>query len=149
MSFFSKSKITTSLTFLGFFIPAVIFAASATTGNTSIGSVPATPTNLKSLICIIAFLALDFVPYIITLAVVAFITGLIKYVGNGDNEEKRGEGNKLMIYGIVGLFFMVSIWGILKIFTNSFNVGFGVPQFKEQGSSAGCSRTSSSSGWLY
>lgn len=68
--------------------------------------------------------------------------GLVKYVKNGDNEEKRASGRMLMIYGIVGLFFMVSVWGILKIFVSSFNLPFGIPQFQDGGQTPGCAKKS-------
>lgn len=91
------------------------------------------PANARDLGCIFINLLLDFLPFIVVIAVGAFIMGLIRYVANGDNEEKRGEGTKMMIYGIVGLFFMVSIWGILNIFVSSFGLPFGIPQFKATG----------------
>ena len=74
-------------------------------------------------------LSLDFIPYLVVIAVGFFIQGLIKYVGNGDSEEKRSEGRKMMIYGITGFFFMVSIWGILQLFTASFGLKLLIPQF--------------------
>lgn len=100
-----------------------------------LSSKPSTPENFSKLACIIIKLALDFIPYLVVIAVGAWMMGLIGYVGNGDNEEKRSEGRKMMIYGIVGFFFMVSIWGILGIFTNSFGLGLAIPQFKANYSS--------------
>ncbi len=110
-------------------LPVLLFAQS--TGK------PAAPTSFKEIICIFVKIVLDFIPFVVVIAVGAFLTGLIKYVSHGDNEEKRSAGNKMMIYGIVGFFFMVSIWGILKIFVASFGLGdsFGVPQFAAQGGS--------------
>lgn len=93
-----------------------------------------TPTSFKDVICIFTVLVLDFIPYVVVIAVGFFLMGLIKYVSHGDNEEKREAGTKMMIYGIVGFFFMVSIWGITELFVKSFNLPFGVPQF-ETGSS--------------
>lgn len=90
---------------------------------------PGTPKDLKGVACILIKLSLDFIPYLVVIAVGAWMMGLIGYVGNGDNEEKRSEGRKMMIYGMVGFFFMVSIWGVLEIFTNSFGIGLAIPQF--------------------
>lgn len=142
--FFIKNKFKFFAILLVTFLPTLLLAAQATSGDAKLFGVPASPSNFKALVCIIVFVALDFVPYIITLAVCAFLMGVIKYIGHGDNEEKRAEGNKLMIYGIVGLFFIFSIWGVLKLFTNSFNVSFGIPQFKEESVTDGatCTRTS-------
>lgn len=112
------------LTLISFLLPVLALGQSM--------KPPVAPTNFSEIICIFVKLVLDFIPYVVVIAVGAFLMGLIKYVKNGDNEEKRAEGNKLMIYGIVGFFFIVSIWGILKIFVNSFGLGgsFGVPQLK-------------------
>lgn len=108
--------------------------------------IPAKPENFSGIVCLMAKLALDFVPLVIALAVVFLIQELIKYVANGDNEEKRAEGTKMMIYGVVGLFFMVGVWGVLTIFTNSFGMSFGIPQFKSDGSGGGWCNSSSYTG---
>ena len=51
---------------------------------------------------------------IIGLALVYFLYGLTKYV-TGLDEKKKKEAKDTMIYGIVGLFVMVSIWGIVAV----------------------------------
>ncbi len=91
---------------------------------------PQTPTDISSMSCIVVKLALSFVPYIIVIAVGAFLQGLVKYIGHGDDEEKRGEGIKMMIYGTLGFFFMVSVWSLLRLVSASFHIGLFVPQFK-------------------
>ncbi len=120
-SIFFRHKIYISL--LALVLPILAFAQKAP---------PNTPTTLKEAICIFVVLILDFIPYVVVIAVGAFLMGLIKYVANGDNEEKRGEGTKMMIYGIVGFFFMVGIWGIIRLFTSSFGLPFGVPQLAQK-----------------
>lgn len=99
---------------------------------------PSTPTNFSSLACIIIKLSLDFIPYLVVIAVGAWMMGLIGYVGNGDNEEKRSEGRKMMIYGIVGFFFMVSIWGVLGLFTWSFGIPLYIPQLESKSTEFTC-----------
>ena len=91
------------------------------------------PSDFKSLICRASTMILDFIPFILVIAVGAFLQGLIKYVKNGDNEEKRSEGAKLMVYGMLGFFFMVSIWSILGLFVHSFNIRLAIPQFNDAG----------------
>ena len=38
-------------------------------------------------------------------------------------EEKRAEARAYIVWGIVGVFFMISIWGFVVILINTFGVG--------------------------
>jgi uncharacterized membrane protein YidH (DUF202 family) len=55
------------------------------------------------------------VPVLIGVAVVVFIWGVIKYTTAGDDPEKRAAARSLMIYGIIAIFVIVSIWGLVAI----------------------------------
>lgn len=99
---------------------------------------PGAPKKFGEMVCIIVKLALDIIPFIVVLAVGAFLMGLIKYISNGDNEEKRSEGSKMMIYGVVGFFFMVSVWGVVGLLTNSFGISVLIPQLGPKGSEFTC-----------
>ncbi len=68
------------------------------------------------------------VPFIFALALVYFLIGVLKYINAGESEEKAKEGRNVMIYGIIALFVMVSVFGIVQILTNTFGFGFLVPQ---------------------
>lgn len=63
------------------------------------------------------------IPLLFTLAVVAFIWGVIQFYLNPDNEEKRKKGKSFIVGGLIALFVMVSFWGIIGIFTNTFDLG--------------------------
>jgi hypothetical protein len=127
---------------ISFFITILTFRFGYSADDSAfLSSKPSAPTNFGDLACIIIALALDFIPYLVVIAVGAWMMGLIGYVGNGDNEEKRAEGRKMMIYGIVGFFFMVSIWGVLSIFTKSFGIDLAIPQLKANDASTfSCSK---------
>jgi len=56
----------------------------------------------------------------ITLAIVVFFWGLIKYLW--DMGEDKSEGLKIMMYGVIAIFVMVSIWGIIRLLQNTFSV---------------------------
>ena len=60
------------------------------------------------------------VPLLVALAVVSFVYGIIQYFLFPDNEEKRKAGKTFMFWGIVTLFVMVSIWGLVGIFSGTF-----------------------------
>jgi|SRR3989344_601922 len=57
----------------------------------------------------------------ITLAIVTFFWGLIKYLFNQDAENAQ-EGIKIMFWGVVAIFVMVSIWGIIGLVQRSLRV---------------------------
>lgn len=58
---------------------------------------------------------------LILVAILAFFWGLIKYLFSGGGEDKS-EGLKLMFYGVIAIFVMVSIWGIIRLLQNTFGV---------------------------
>jgi hypothetical protein len=68
------------------------------------------------------------VPFLFSLATAAFIWGVIQYYLNPDNEEKRKKGKSFMIGGIIALFVMVAMWGLVGILSSTFAVRNAVPQ---------------------
>ena len=53
------------------------------------------------------------------LAVVYFIYGLAKYLLSPDNEEVRNSSKSHMLWGIIGMFIMVSVFGIMTMILNT------------------------------
>ncbi|KKS14679.1 MAG: hypothetical protein UU71_C0021G0002 [Parcubacteria group bacterium GW2011_GWB1_41_6] len=74
------------------------------------------------------------VPLLGTAAFVVFLWGVVKFISAGGNEEKRKESKNLIIYGLIGLFVMVAVWGIIKLVAGTFDLQEGgdinAPQFK-------------------
>ncbi len=66
------------------------------------------------------------IPFIITLALLVFLWGILKYVFSTD-EEARGQAKNYMIYGIIGLFVMVSVWGLVNILVRSLSLDNNAP----------------------
>lgn len=56
----------------------------------------------------------------ITLAIVVFFWGLIRYLMSVG--EQKSEGLQTMMYGIIAIFVMVSIWGIIRLLQSTFRV---------------------------
>ncbi len=72
----------------------------------------------------IGFIDNYLVPLLFAIAFIVFIFGIFRYfILGGADEEKRSQGKSLMLWGMIGFFVMVSIWGILNLFVHSF--GFG------------------------
>ncbi|MBI4087773.1 hypothetical protein HY418_00095 [Candidatus Kaiserbacteria bacterium] len=61
----------------------------------------------------------------ITLAIVIFFWGLIKYLVNVG--EAKSEGLQIMFYGVIAIFVMVSIWGIIRLLQSTFSVTSTTP----------------------
>ncbi|MEI6528751.1 MAG: hypothetical protein WCO10_03755 [bacterium] len=61
------------------------------------------------------------VPLLVSLAVVLFIWGVIKFIFS-EGGEKKEEGKTFMFWGVIGLFVMVSLWGLVAIFQSTFNL---------------------------
>ena len=57
---------------------------------------------------------------IIALAVIFFLLGVLKYIQSVGDETKRKEGTTMMVYGIVGIFVMVSLWGLVHVLQSTF-----------------------------
>lgn len=60
-------------------------------------------------------------PLIIAIAVVYFVYGIARYVMAGDEGAKEAAKDKI-IYGVIGLFVMISIWGLVNILVNTFGL---------------------------
>jgi len=72
------------------------------------------------------------VPLLITIALVVFIWGIIQYITAGADEEKRSAARSVILYGVIGLFAIVSVWGLVAIIQTTFGVndtGTITPQY--------------------
>lgn len=65
---------------------------------------------------ILTFIDSTLVPVIFAIAFIVFIWGVYTYfIAGGGNEEKRKEGRTFVMYGIIGFFIMISVWGIVNV----------------------------------
>lgn len=48
-------------------------------------------------------------------AVVVFIYGIVEFIYGSDNEDRKTAGKKHMIWGVIGMFIMVSAFGIINL----------------------------------
>ena len=51
-----------------------------------------------------------------------FLWGCVQFLWNLDSGE-QSEGKSHMIWGVVGMFIMVSVWGILGLIVSTFQLG--------------------------
>jgi hypothetical protein len=78
-------------------------------------------TNLSVLVQSATRILNQLVPFAIGLGLVVFLFGIIKYITAGAGEEKAAARN-LMIYGIIALFVMVSVWGLVNFIGQSLGI---------------------------
>lgn len=78
--------------------------------------------NIDSVLSTVSTVLNALIGLFITLALIIFFWGLIKYLSAG-GAEGSAEGLKIMFWGAITLFVMVSIWGIIKLLQNTFKVG--------------------------
>ncbi len=75
------------------------------------------PRTFGQIVSIFLDLILLLVPLVASLALLAFFWGLAKFVYNVSGDEKAvADGKNLMKWGLVALFVMVAVWGILRFF---------------------------------
>jgi len=65
------------------------------------------------------------VPIVAGLALIVFFWGLVKFIFHAGDEEKRKQGKLVMGWGIVTLFVVASIWGIILFASLSFGTVTG------------------------
>lgn len=66
---------------------------------------------------IINVIVVPIVMLMFAIAVVAFAYGILQFVWGG--EEKRSQAKMSMLWGIIGMFIMVSAWGIIYLISNT------------------------------
>lgn len=113
-----KKKFLFFLTLLTSF-PHLMFALDLSQGTNDICPDGAT-------LCTILNKAGDIATLIIILlmivATVVFIYGVIKYILAGGSEQRKKEAQGMIIWGLIGLFILVAVWGLVAILENTFGI---------------------------
>ncbi len=72
------------------------------------------------------------IPLIFTLAFVFFLWNIAVFIRKADNQQIKEEAKQRMMWGIIALFIMVSVWGIISIATNIFEINPTVPMLQTE-----------------
>ncbi len=84
--------------------------------------------GLEKIVCVAGSLIASLVPIVMVLALLYFFWGLAKFILAAGNEGAKAEGKNIMIWGVVALFVMVSVWGLVAFLQDTFGVNeFVVP----------------------
>jgi hypothetical protein len=64
------------------------------------------------------------VPVLFAIAFIVFLWGAFRtFIVGANNEEVKENGKNLMLWGLIGFFVMVSIWGLVNILTGTISFG--------------------------
>jgi amino acid transporter len=88
----------------------------------------ASAQNAQGIINTVRNIVDQLIPLALAVALLVFFWGLIKYIWGAAGGEAKAEGQKIMTAGIVGLFLIVAIWGIVGIIANTFGIQTGTRQ---------------------
>ncbi len=77
---------------------------------------------VKNLIHSIGEITSALIPILIGVALIVFFWGLIKYILGSGSEEAKKAGKGIMIAGLVSLFVMVSVYGIIRLAQNALGI---------------------------
>jgi len=77
--------------------------------------------NIADIIGSVGGIVKMLIPLMVGVAIVYFFYGLVKYIQNPELKE----GRKTMLAGILAIFIMVSLWGIVIFAQQSLNIGTG------------------------
>ena len=80
----------------------------------------ASPTNLTEFVNNFIAILNDVVMFAAFFGFFGFLTGVLKYVGAGGDEERLGKAKQLIIYGLIGLMIIFSFWGIARLVARTY-----------------------------
>jgi hypothetical protein len=100
--------------------PTLAPIASATSSDTCENSAGNFQGLVKFIICLINN---SIIPLFFAIAIMMFIWGAVKFfIINADEEAQRDQGKQFMIWGIIALTVMTTVWGIVGILGSTFGV---------------------------
>lgn len=104
-------KLTAKLgiSLVSIFIPAVASAQQLSTVDTIVGA--------------IGGLVNDLIPIAAGLALLGFFFGLAKYIFQAGNDEAQDEAKSIMVWGVIALFLIAAIGGIIEALRTTLGVG--------------------------
>ncbi|MEK7176898.1 MAG: pilin [Patescibacteria group bacterium] len=81
--------------------------------------------NLETFATSIGGLVGTLLPVVVGIALLAFFWGLVKFIFAQGNEESKSDAKKTMVWGVIALFVMVSVWGLVGFIGDAFGIEQG------------------------
>ena len=70
-------------------------------------------TGILAILTAVLYILDRAIPVVVGLALVVFLFGLLKFLASAGNEDAQTDGRRFMVYGVVTLFVMISVWGLV------------------------------------
>lgn len=106
------------LSLLVLLTPAVLFAADPNN--------PAPITrSVDGILAFLVYTASRILPLLILGALVLFLFGIVKRFFWGKDSADKAEAGRYILWGVVALFVMVSVWGLVNVLKTTFNLDNG------------------------
>ncbi len=90
------------------------------------------PKTISELITMFINIVSTLIPFMGALAFFVFLIGVARYIKSSGSEKDTKDSKNLLIWGVVGMFILVTIWGIISFIKSE--LGFGadvvIPQIK-------------------
>lgn len=86
--------------------------------------------NLGEVVKMFTDLGMKIIPFLGVVAFLVFVLGVGRFIRAAGNERELKESKNLLIWGIIGLFVLTTIWGIMVFLRSEFgwNSPVGIPQ---------------------
>lgn len=104
-------------------------SANSGAGCPDLGNKPKLQNLLGYFTCLIND---SIIPFLFAIAIVMFVWGAIKFfIIDANEEEKRTQGKQFMMWSIIALAVMISVWGLVGILRTTFGVNTGASIFPQ------------------
>ncbi len=78
--------------------------------------------NLDAIVDFITRTVRSLIPIFFALAIIYFFWGLIEYIRSAGDAKKAAEGRSIMIYGVIAIAVMISVYGLVVWLQNLFGI---------------------------
>jgi hypothetical protein len=102
-------------------IPLLVVSLLSLPGIAFAATVPS--RTLEDIIAIVIGIFNNYLnPILFALALLAFFWGLALFILQAGNEKKRAEGRYIMTWGVIALFVMLTVVGLIKMLQATFSI---------------------------
>lgn len=87
--------------------------------------------TFRDLVTVVVDILVNYlVPIILGIIVITFVWKSTQFILKSDNAEERSKGRMYLVYGILGLVIVLSVWSIVALFLGVIGVPPVVPQLR-------------------